>query len=228
MKRHLNKLITVAGLMMSLPFGFAQAATTNYMQLAYNLAHNTNLSPQAVQMALVGYQWALKTTTVKHRDILTIVDFTVSSAKDRLYVINIKTGAILMALPVTHGEHSGKKNSPWTTDFSNKPNSLESSVGVFVTENPYVGQHGYSLRIRGLEASNNNVESRAVVVHGATYASPAFIKVYGYLGTSWGCFAVDPRRNKQLISFIKDGTIMYAYGKSAQYMASTKIFQVSA
>lgn len=228
MKRHLIH-ITAAASLISLPFAFAQAAdanantdTINYLQLSYNLTNNTNLSPEAVRMAFAGYQWAIKTTHVKNQDILTIVDFSLPSYLKRLYVINVKTGDILMALPVTHGKNSGN-NSPWATSFSNQANSLKSSIGVFLTKNPYYGQHGYSLRIKGLESSNNNVESRAVVVHAAAYASPSFIQKYGRTGASWGCFAVDPSQSKQLISIIKDGTVMYAYGKSDQYLASTKI-----
>lgn len=227
MKRHLIKLIAV-GSLISLPFGFAQAAaaSTNYLQLSYNLSHNTNLSPQAIQMAFAGYQWALKTTKVKNKDVLTIVDFSVSSAKNRLYVINVKTGQVLMGLPVAHGANSGR-NTPWATSFSNKNNSLQSSLGVFVTENTYTGKHGYSLRIRGLESSNNNAESRAVVVHAANYASPGFIKKYGRAGNSWGCFAVDPQQSKQLIKYIQGNSVIYAYGKSSQYLASTKILSAS-
>lgn len=227
MKRHLMKLIAVAGLM-SLPFGLAQAAP-NYLQLSYNLTHNTNLSAKAVEMAFAGYDWAVKNNKVKNKDILTIVDFTVSSAKDRLYVINLQTGEILMHLPVTHGKNSGN-GSARTTSFSNKFNSLQSSIGVFVTQNPYYGQHGFSLRINGLESSNNNALARNVVVHPANYASLSYIKRNGRAGTSWGCFAVDPQDSKQLINYIKGGSVIYAYGQSTQYMASTKILssQVSA
>lgn len=225
MKRHLIKLTAVASLM-SLPFGFAQAETTNYLQLSYNLTHNTNLSPQAVQMAFAGYQWALKTQSVKNKDILTIVDFTVSSAKNRLYVINIKTGAVLMAMPVAHGKKSG--SGAYATNFSNKPNSLQSSLGVYLTQYTYSGKHGYSLRIKGLESSNSNAASRDVVVHSANYASPAYIKARGFAGKSWGCFAVDPNESKQLIQDIKGGSVLYAYGHSTQYLASTKIFNQAA
>lgn len=225
MKRQLMKLSAVASLL-SLPFAMAHAETPNYLQLSYNLSHNTNLSPEAVQMAFAGYQYALKTNQVKNQDILTIVDFTISSAKDRLYVINLKTGDVLMALPVSHGKGSGN-NSPWATKFSNKPNSLQSSIGLFVTKHTYYGKHGFSLRIKGLESSNSNVESRAVVVHSANYASPEFIRAMKRAGTSWGCFAVDPKASKKLIGYIQNGTVLYAYGRSKDYLTSTKILDVS-
>lgn len=223
MKRHLIK-VTAASALMSLPFGFAQAATSaiNYSQLSYNLVHYTNLTPKAVEMAFAGYQWALAHNNVRKKDILTIVDFSLPSYKDRLYVVNMKSGQILMKLPVTHGKNSGD-NSPWATHFSNKVDSLQSSLGVFVTQHNYVGEHGFSLRINGLESSNNHVLSRSVVIHAANYATPEFIKRFGRAGTSYGCFAVDPKKNKELIHDIEGGSIMYAYGKSREYMASTKI-----
>ncbi len=235
MKRHLIKLIAACGVM-SLPCSFALAApaahphaapeaTTNYLQLSYNLEHHTNLSPQAVASAFAGYQWALTHTNVKHKDIMTIVDFSVSSAQNRMYVINMKSGEILMALPVAHGKGSGR--GPFAKAFSNKNSSLESSVGVFLTENTYFGKHGLSLRIKGLETSNNNVEARAVVVHSANYASPSFIKQHGYAGNSWGCFAVDPQQSKKLITEIEGGSVLYAYGKSSSYMAFSHIFHHS-
>ncbi|GEM_PF-2405302 len=196
--------------------------TPNYLALTYNLTHNTNLSLKAIQMALAGYEWALKNNKVENKNILTIVDFTVSSAKDRLYVINLQSGCVLMSLPVSHGKNSGV-NSPWATKFSNKANSLQSSLGVFVTQSTYFGQHGFSLRIKGLEDSNNQAFSRSVVVHAANYVTPDFIKRFGRAGTSWGCFAVDPNESKNLINYIKGGSVLYAYGNSPQYLSTTKI-----
>jgi len=225
MKQYVNPLIAACSLML-LPLSFAQASapssTPNYLQVSYNLSHSTNLSPQAIAMAFAGYQWALKTTHVNNKSILTIVDFSVSSAKDRMYVINVRTGAVLMSLPVAHGKGSGE-GSRWATRFSNSSNSLESSIGVFVTKEPYYGEHGLSLRIKGLEPSNNNVYDRDVVIHPANYASRDFIRMVGRAGNSWGCFAVDPEQSSQLIRLIENGSVMYAYGRSPQYMASTKI-----
>jgi L,D-transpeptidase catalytic domain len=224
MKKLLINSITFAALF-STPFAFAEsqpAAQTNYLQLSYNLSH-TNLSPQAIKMAFAGYHWAIKKHKVKNQDILTIVDFSLPSVKDRLYVINVKTGDILLSAPVTHGLNSGP-NSLWATNFSNKPNSLESSLGVYVTENsPYYGQWGYSLRINGLETSNNNAKSRDIVVHGYNSASRSYLKSYGFLGTTYGCFGVDPALAHQLIGYIQGGSVLYAYANYKQYLSSTKI-----
>lgn len=219
-------LFALSGLLAA-PFCISiQAAPINYLQLSYNITHHTNLSPQAVQMAFAGYNWAVLHNQVKNKSILTIVDFSVSGAKDRMYVINLNTGKILMGLPVTQGKNSGK-DGLWARSFSNKNNSLQSSIGVFVTQNVYYGKHGRSLRIQGLEASNNNAYSRSVVVHSANYASRSFIRTYGHPGTSWGCFAVDPKESDKLINYMKGGSVLYAYGPSKDYLATTKIFNAS-
>lgn len=98
-----------------------------------------------------------------------------------------------------------------------------SSLGVYLTDQTYSGKHGFSLKVRGLESSNSNVYRRDVVVHSANYVTPEFIKAHGYAGNSWGCFAVDPHVSKQLIDYIKEGTVMYAYANAPDYLASTKI-----
>lgn len=223
MKRHLIKLIAVTSLI-TLPFSLALASdgTTNlnFQQLTDELTHTTNLSSKAVEMAFAGYRWAVDHHTVRNPDVLTIVDFSVSSAKNRLYVINLKTGDILMALAVAHGKNSGR--GIYATQFGGP---LTSRIGVFVTQNSYYGGHGYSLRINGLEDSNKDALARAVVVHSAFYATPEFIKENGRAGNSWGCFAVDPQQSKQLINYIKDGSVFYAYGPSSHYLSTTKILE---
>src|SRR3546814_17613082 len=59
----------------------------------------------------------------------------------------------------------------WLHSFSNEPNSLASSSGAFKTGEIYEGQHGRAMRLAGLDPQNNNAEMRAIVVHGADYAS---------------------------------------------------------
>ena len=42
------------------------------------------------------------------------------------------------------------------TRFSNKPESLQSSLGFYITQNTYIGEHGLSLRMKGLEPGYND------------------------------------------------------------------------
>ena len=221
MKRQLNTLLAICTLLL-LPFVSAQAATQNFTVLKQKLARQTNLSQSAINMAFSGYNWALKQHKVRNKNILTIVDFSLASYKKRLYVIDLNSGKVLMSLFVSHGKNSGE-NKPYATRFSNQPNSLESSLGVYVTRNSYYGKFKYALRLSGLESSNNKALSRAIVVHSANYAAPWFIKRYGYAGNSYGCFAVDPSQNARLINYIRNGSVLYAYAASKKYLASTHI-----
>ena len=86
---------------------------------------------------------------------------TASRSDSRLWVFDVVNGKNLYNTWVAHGKNSGEMNS---TSFSNNPGSLKSSLGVFLTANPYIGKNGYSLRLNGLERGvNDNAARRAVV-----------------------------------------------------------------
>jgi hypothetical protein len=56
--------------------------------------------------------------------------------------------------------------------FSNEIGSNKSSLGLFRVTEVYQGEHGTSLRLKGLDPGvNDNAEERAIVVHGAEYVS---------------------------------------------------------
>lgn len=167
-------------------------------------------SPKVVKSALNGYRWAVEHGQVNKSSILTIVDFTKPSYEKRLWVIDLHNDHVIMDMHVAQGKNSG---AIYATRFSNTPGSLESSPGIFTTVgHKYSGEHGESLRIRGLEQGiNNNAYSRAVVIHAAWYVTPAFIRQTGYAGRSWGCFAVNPDHIDRLIQLIDGGSVLFAY-----------------
>lgn len=166
-------------------------------------------SPQALKFAINAYQWALDHHDVSNPNILTVVDFTKPSDEKRLWVINLKNDEVLMHTYVAQGRNTGKL---YARHFSNIPGSLESSPGIFTTEDTaYDGEHGRSLRVNGLEAGiNSNALARAIVIHQASYVTSQFIQANGYAGRSWGCFAVSPRLAERLISLVKGGTVLFA------------------
>lgn len=146
----------------------------------------------------------------KTQQILTIIDYTKPSTEKRFFVIDMKKEKVLFDTYVAHGINSGLT---YSSRFSNKMNSLETSLGTFITEKTYYGSNGYSLRLDGLSPGlNNNAKKRNIVVHGAYYANPSIIKKIGRLGRSWGCPAVPSYLSHRIINTIKDGTIIYAYG----------------
>jgi len=96
--------------------------------------------------------------------------------------------------------------------FSNTYNSLMSSLGLYLTAETYYGINGYSLRLDGLERTNNMARRRAVVVHPAEYMTPQYIAENGGRnGLSEGCPAVDPRHSRRIIDSLKGGSLYYIY-----------------
>jgi hypothetical protein len=172
------------------------------------LAKATNINPDALKISLTAYQKARK-QGFDDKEILTIIDYSKPSSQRRLWVIDLKTGNVLFNTWVAHGKNSGEATA---TSFSNNPQSLKSSIGVYLTDEVYDGHHGSSLRIQGLEPGfNNNALKRNVVFHGAAYVGEDIAKNRGMLGRSWGCMAVAFNTIKPLVNAIKDHTLVVAY-----------------
>lgn len=160
--------------------------------------------------AMAAYAKAMKQGAVGRSGLLTIIDYTLPSTEPRLWVMDLQHTRVLYRELVAHGRESGDNIA---RKFSNKPGSLMSSLGLFVTDEAYVGQNGYSLRLRGLEPGvNDHAYDRAIVMHGAAYVDEGVAEVLGRLGRSLGCPAVRLDIAETLIDTIKDGTVMYAYG----------------
>ena len=74
-------------------------------------------------------------------NIITIIDYSKSSAKKRFYVIDLKNGILLYNCLVAHGKNSG---NVYANEFSNKENSKMSCNGFFIAGETFTGKHGYS------------------------------------------------------------------------------------
>ena len=125
---------------------------------------------------------------IVHGDLVGIADFSLPSRLPRFFLVNLADGRETSFL-VSHGSGSDPGHSGWLERFSNTPGSNASSAGAYVTASEYVGKHGRSMRLKGLEPSNSNAEQRAIVVHGAWYVSDALALERGKIGRSQGCFA---------------------------------------
>lgn len=170
--------------------------------------------------AFEGYE-QLKQQGKIENEILTIVDFSLSSTQERMWVIDMKTQKVILKSLVSHGRNSGAE---YATDFSNENESYKSSLGFYITGETYTGKHGLSLRLDGMEYGiNHNARSRAVVVHGADYVSKSFIKNTGRLGRSQGCPAVPYEVHKELIETIKGKSCIFIYHPSRTYVAKSKL-----
>lgn len=175
-----------------------------------NLATNNFMLPKkkSFTKAMEGY-FQLKERGVVQKDILTLVDYSLSSKVNRLWVIDLKNNIILFQSLVSHGRNSGNE---FAANFSDKPESYKSSLGFYVTGETYYGKHGYSLRLDGLEKGvNSNARARAIVVHGADYVSEKFAQQNGRLGRSLGCLALSQDLTKEVIDTIKNKSCLFVY-----------------
>ncbi|HEU5169921.1 MAG TPA: murein L,D-transpeptidase catalytic domain family protein [Gemmatimonadales bacterium] len=144
---------------------------------------------------------------------LTVIDYSLASRQPRLWVLDLARGEVLAHELVAHGRGTGDDTA---RSFSNRPGSLQSSLGTFVTGKTYRGRHGLALRLRGLDPGlNDRAEARAIVVHGADYVSLSAIERLGRLGRSRGCPALSPGAARRVIELIRDGTVVFAYHPSA-------------
>jgi len=181
----------------------------------------TGLDQDIFDSAVKGMNKLSDNGVIKRKDIITIIDFSQPSTEKRLYVADLKNKKVLFNTFVAHGKNSGEL---FAKSFSNQNSSLKSSPGFYSTAETYFGGHGYSLRLNGLEKNiNDNARSRAIVMHGAPYASNGAIQSLGRLGKSWGCPAVPAELTTPIINAIKDGSCLFIYTPENSYQQSSTI-----
>lgn len=184
-------------------------------QLYQQLDLNGKLDKSVFTLSMVGYYNLKGSGLLPVDSILTIIDYKKSSSEPRFFVVNLQKKSLLFATYVAHGKGSGFQ---FAESFSNKAGSLKSSLGFFVTADSYIGRHGYSLKLQGVEPGiNDNAMQRAIVIHGANYVSEDFAKEYGRLGRSWGCPALPEDINRQVIDTIKGGSCLFVYYPDEDY-----------
>lgn len=151
--------------------------------------------------------------------VISICDFSLSSNVKRLWVIDLKDSRVLIHSLVAHGQGTGEE---FAMKFSNTENSHQSSLGFYVTEDTYIGDNGYSLKLNGMDAGYNDAAySRAIVMHGADYVCDSYIRDNKRLGRSWGCPAVPATMAKDIINTIKNKTCLYIYYPNKSYLAKS-------
>lgn len=192
---------------------------------AWNLTA-AGLSKTAFEYAMKGYQQLLEKNKLQKTNVITIVDYSLPSTQKRLYVLDMAEGKILFHSLAAHGRNSGLL---YASDFSNKPSSLKTSLGFFITGNTYMGGNGYSLKLNGCEKGiNDKALERAIVMHGADYVDENFATQNGYLGRSHGCPAVPQNINKKIIDVIKNGSCVFLYHPEKNYTTHSKILNSKA
>jgi hypothetical protein len=148
-------------------------------------------------------------SSIAARDFIGVADFSLPSHAPRFHLVNLADGSVRSHL-VAHGRGSDPLRTGWLQRFSNEPRSNATSAGAYRTGSFYVGTHGHSMRLEGLDASNSNALSRAIVVHGAWYVSEAVLGYSGILGRSQGCFAVADSSLPEIMARLGPGRLIYA------------------
>lgn len=196
---------------------------TSEINLIYSAAKLSyvGLPLNTFALAMKGFTKLRNQNLINADSIITIIDFEKSSSQKRLYVVDLKTKSVLFQTLVAHGKNSGKE---YARSFSNEESSYKSSLGFYITRNTYEGSNGFSLRLEGTENGiNNNAMERAIVMHGADYASESTIYQLGFLGRSWGCPALPESLNKPIINKIKDGNMLFIYYPDQDYLQKSSI-----
>jgi L,D-transpeptidase-like protein len=147
--------------------------------------------------------------SISYRDFIGVADFSLPSRAPRFYLVNLVDGSVRSHL-VAHGRGSDPAHTGWLERFSNEPRSNATSAGAYRTGSLYLGTHGRSMRLEGLDPTNSNALSRAIVVHGAWYVNEEMIGHSGMLGRSQGCFAVADSSLPEIIARLGPGRLIYA------------------
>jgi L,D-transpeptidase catalytic domain len=148
-------------------------------------------------------------TSISYRDVIGVADFSLPSRAPRFHLVNLADGSARSHL-VAHGRGSDPSHTGWLERFSNEPHSNATSAGAYKTGSLYVGAHGRSMRLEGLDPTNSNALSRAIVVHGAWYVNEEMIGHSGMLGRSQGCFAVADSSLPEIMARLGPGRLIYA------------------
>lgn len=191
-------------------------ASTQATNLA-DLLQGYGIRSDLWQRALESFTRHKNDPKIRSTSVITLIDFRINIAEDRLWVLDLRSYEILIVGPVAHGKLSGARTSPGL-HFSNTKGSEQSSVGPFVTLGEYRSNIGGlsnapALRIEGLDPTNSSAKNRGIVFHGGTYMQG------GRTGRSRGCFVTSPELNIKIIPLIKNGTFIYAYGGDEAFIS---------
>jgi hypothetical protein len=186
----------------------ASVASAGIAALAHpSLSKAMTADPAIVAAARSGL--ARVGSRILQRDVVGVADFSQASRAPRLHLVDMAGGRI-QTLLVAHGRGSDPEHTGWLSRFSNAPGSDATSEGAYVTGDYYFGAHGRSMRLIGLDPTNDNAERRGIVVHAAWYVGPDMIRTRGMLGRSEGCFAVSEADLPTVLERLGPGRLLVA------------------
>ena len=192
----------------------------SYSKEVYESLEDSDLNFEAFETALKGFVKLQLENQIENTTYLTVIDMSRSANEHRFFLINLAERRIELKSVVAHGRNSGGE---YARHFSNKEGSFKTSLGFYRTAETYHGKHGLSLRLDGLESSNDNARDRAIVIHAADYVSQEFIETYGRLGRSLGCPSLSREDFDQVVHKIKNGTLLFIYYPEENYFSTSAI-----
>jgi hypothetical protein len=147
---------------------------------------------------------------IPNRDVMAVADFSLPSCQPRFHLVDVAARRVIASHLVAHGRGSDPRHTGWLERFSNDAGSYATPAGAYRTDGFYVGGHGHSIRLSGLDPSNDNALKRAIVVHGAWYVSEGMAAAHGVLGRSQGCFALSTASLNSVMERMGPGHMIYA------------------
>lgn len=220
MKKKLLCVISIFSILLS-PIIIAKSSYKEVYPSLFTFSSKLEgLNPSILKLAVTAYNNAVKQGVSVNKKIITIIDYSKPSNEKRLWVLDLEQQKVLFHTFVAHGKYSGENIA---NNFSDRPGSQQSSIGVFLTKDVYVGHSGYSLVLSGLEKGyNEHAESRRIVMHGASYVDKGIADSYGRIGRSWGCPAVERELAMPIIDTIKHGSLIIAYYPDKKWLSESK------
>ena len=181
------------------------------------------VSADVLKLALTATSCAATSGAIDTPPTLTLIDYSRPSVEPRLWVFDLETGDLLFKELVAHGRNTGEN---FATKFSNQMDSRQTSLGLFVTDDPYVGSNGYSLRLDGLDVGfNDRARDRAIVMHGAPYVNEEIAAAQGRIGRSWGCPALRTAIAAKVIDRIRGGSVIFSYYPDPEWLQSSQFLR---
>jgi hypothetical protein len=173
-----------------------------------------------LRKALTGF-FNLESENRIRKNLLTIIDFSLSSNLERMWIIDLGRKEVVHSCLCAHGRNSGGE---YASSFSNTPSSYKSSLGFYITGETYTGKHGLSLLLDGAEPGiNDKARERAIVMHGADYVSRDFITRNGRLGRSFGCPSIPMDNHEEIINLLSGQSCLYIHFPDNGYLQSSPL-----
>lgn len=146
--------------------------------------------------------------------ICIMVDMSIHSGKNRLFVYDFKQKKTIISGLCAHGVGGG--STATKPIFSNKAGSNCTSLGKYKVKNRAYSNWGINIHYKmyGLEQTNNNAFKRIVVLHSYTPIPSYEIYPQVLFGQSAGCPVIADEQMKQIDKLLikkKKGVLLWIY-----------------